>query len=162
MCGPRRRVVPAGPVRSRAGGIEKSHAGTEEPPGRLPRKLGDCSAGKSRFTILCAHPGFVSSLLVAANNRNRYNTPHRFRPAIPFAFQRGITDRGFSSRSASSFLKSLHQCGSATSELRFQSPFGDAQRLCRLSYGKSVSLAEAYSRPLRIWKAAGSPGGKVT
>src|SRR6266849_3811995 len=98
----------AGSVRTRAGGSEKSHAGTGEPPRRLPRKLGDCSACKSRLTILCAHPAFVSSLLLDASNGNRYNTPHRFRPAILFAFQRGVTDRRFSSRSASSLLKSLH------------------------------------------------------
>src|SRR6266542_1135215 len=50
----------------------------------------------------------VFSWLLEVSNRNRYNTPHRFPSAILFAFQRGVTDRGFSSRSASSLLKSLH------------------------------------------------------
>jgi len=99
-------------VRTRAAGSEKSHAGTGEPPRRLPRKLWSCTTCKlqCKKAPLCANPGVVSSLLrLETSTRHGYFTPRRIRSitgATVSAFCSGIRDRGSALAFRCSLVKS--------------------------------------------------------
>jgi len=138
----------------------ESHAGTDEPPRRLPRNLLRLLCSLVQFSKLHTSTRTFASSLFAENRcwqeSQTFRTIAWFSGSFTPSLRVRARDPAFGN--ASRLAKSLNELGSATGQPRLHSSNGQPQCLRRTSYRKVIPSAEAQSRTLGSWQLTNQLG----